>query len=107
MRLPLDLRLLVLTVLLFRVIPVTVSAQTVTYLPYIQPGDNGPFGPKDQIVVAWQTDESVPVTSAYSVQFGRSLVVLQPAAQKDLRRVFNDVVDREKSAVWRNLMAYE
>jgi len=80
MRLAVDLRLLVLTVLLFLVPAVTVSAQAVTYLPYIQPGDNGAFGPKDQMVVAWQTDESVPVTSAYSVQFGGSLAMLVPAA---------------------------
>src|SRR5262249_31374791 len=58
---------------------IPLSAQTVTYLPYIQPGDNGPFGLKDQMVVTWQTDESVPVTSAYSVQFGTSLVSLAPA----------------------------
>jgi uncharacterized repeat protein (TIGR01451 family) len=56
-----------------------VWASTVTYLPYIQPGDNGPFGPKDKMVVAWQTDETVPVTSAYSVQFGTSLSKLQTA----------------------------
>src|SRR5262249_57560581 len=55
-------------------------AQTVTYLPYIQPGDNGPFGPKDQMVVTWQTDETVPVTSAYSVEFGTSLARLMPAS---------------------------
>jgi hypothetical protein len=47
-------------------------AQNVTYKPYIQPGDNGPFGSKDQIVVAWQTDESAPNASAYSVDFGDS-----------------------------------
>jgi hypothetical protein len=47
-------------------------AQTVTYKPYIQPGDNGPFGATDQAVVAWQTNESSPNTSAYSVEFGKS-----------------------------------
>ena len=47
-------------------------SQTVTYKPYIQPGDNGPFGAKDQIVVAWQTHEAAPNTSAYSVEFGKS-----------------------------------
>jgi hypothetical protein len=49
------------------------SAQNVTYKPYIQPGDNGPFGPKDQVVVAWQTDESSPNASAYSVEFGSTI----------------------------------
>ena len=46
--------------------------QVVTYKPYIQPGDNGPFGSRDQMVVAWQTNESSPNTSAYLVEFGRS-----------------------------------
>jgi hypothetical protein len=59
---------------------ISLPAQMVTYLPYIQPGDNGPFGPKDQMIVTWQTNESSPVTSAYSVQFGKSLTTLQSAA---------------------------
>jgi hypothetical protein len=42
----------------------------VTYKPYIQPGDNGSFGAKDQILVAWQTNEASPNASAYSVEFG-------------------------------------
>jgi hypothetical protein len=52
---------------------VSLPPQTVTFLPYIEPGDNGPFGPKDEMVVTWQTDEATPVTSAYSVEFGKSL----------------------------------
>src|SRR5499425_457216 len=56
------------------------TQMVVTYLPYIQPGDNGPFGPKDQMIVTWQTNESPPVTSAYSVQFGTSLATLGPAS---------------------------
>src|SRR6266481_4875617 len=48
-------------------------SQTVTYKPYIQPGDNGPFGAKDQIVVAWQTNEASPKASGYSVEFGTSV----------------------------------
>src|SRR6266481_8458345 len=48
-------------------------SQTVTYKPYIQPGDNGPFGSKDQIVVAWQTNEASPKASGYSVEFGTSV----------------------------------
>jgi hypothetical protein len=48
-------------------------AQSVTYKPYIQPGDNGPFGTTDQAVVAWQTKESAPNTAAYSVEFGKSV----------------------------------
>jgi hypothetical protein len=54
-------------------------AQKVTFKPYVQPGDNGPFGPKDQMVVAWQTDEPHPSTAAYAVEFGKSLNELAPA----------------------------
>jgi len=35
-------------------------AQHVTFPPYLQLGDNGPFGPSDQIVIAWQADEAPP-----------------------------------------------
>jgi uncharacterized repeat protein (TIGR01451 family) len=41
----------------------------VTYKPYIQLGGEGGFGPHDQIVIAWQTDESSPSPGAYSVEF--------------------------------------
>ncbi|MDB6104454.1 MAG: hypothetical protein JWO52_4453 [Gammaproteobacteria bacterium] len=43
-------------------------SQQVTFAPYIQLGDNGPFGPTDQIVIAWQTDEASPKVSAYNVE---------------------------------------
>jgi hypothetical protein len=43
--------------------------QHVTFSPYLQLGDNGTFGPRDQIVVAWQTDETSPAASAYKVEF--------------------------------------
>jgi hypothetical protein len=46
-----------------------VFGQQVTFAPYLQLGDNGPFGPTDQIVVAWQTDEASPKASAYKVEF--------------------------------------
>ncbi|HEY6268950.1 MAG TPA: metallophosphoesterase family protein [Candidatus Acidoferrum sp.] len=46
--------------------------QNVTYKPYIQPGDNGPFGPSDQMVIAWQTDEASPNPDEFTVQFGES-----------------------------------
>jgi hypothetical protein len=42
-------------------------SQQVTFFPYIQLGDSGAFGPSDQIVIAWQTDEAVPNASAYTV----------------------------------------
>lgn len=47
-------------------------SQQVTFAPYIQLGDNGAFGPTDQIVVAWQTDETAPKASAYKVEFWES-----------------------------------
>jgi hypothetical protein len=47
-------------------------AQQVTFAPYIQLGDHGTFGPKDQIVIAWQTDENAPKKSAYKVAFKTS-----------------------------------
>jgi uncharacterized repeat protein (TIGR01451 family) len=43
-------------------------AQQVTFAPYIQLGDNGTFGWADQVVIAWQTDESAPNASAYRVE---------------------------------------
>ncbi len=48
------------------------SAQQVTFAPYIQLGDNGPFGWRDQIVIAWQTNETAPNPSAYKVEFKES-----------------------------------
>jgi uncharacterized repeat protein (TIGR01451 family) len=47
------------------------SAQQVTFLPYLQPGDNGPFGAADQIVIAWQTNETTP-GGGFQVRFGKS-----------------------------------
>jgi uncharacterized repeat protein (TIGR01451 family) len=52
--------------------PAAFAQLAVTYKPYIQPGDNGSFGAADQIVIAWQTNETSPNTSAYSVQYGQS-----------------------------------
>jgi uncharacterized repeat protein (TIGR01451 family) len=43
--------------------------QQVTFAPYLQLGDAGAFGPADQIVVAWQTDETAPKPSAFTVVF--------------------------------------
>jgi hypothetical protein len=43
-------------------------SQQVTFAPYIQLGDNGPFGATDQIVIAWQTDETAPKAAAYGVE---------------------------------------
>jgi len=55
------------------------AAQHVTFLPYIQPGDNGPYAPRDQMLVAWQTDETAPVTGAYRVWYGRTPDRFEPA----------------------------
>jgi acid phosphatase type 7 len=60
----------------------------VTYAPYIQPGDAGPLGETDQILVTWQTDEKVPNPGAYKVQFGLG-TSLQATAQPAGRVVDN------------------
>jgi len=53
-------------------VSVVASAQNVTYKPYIEPGDNGSFGLRVQMVIAWQTDEASPKVSAYTVDFGET-----------------------------------
>ncbi|MBV8883498.1 MAG: metallophosphoesterase [Chroococcidiopsidaceae cyanobacterium CP_BM_RX_35] len=42
----------------------------ILYKPYIQPGDAGGFGLKDQMLVVWQTAEALPHPNAYRVEFG-------------------------------------
>ena len=39
------------------------SGPQVTFLPYIQPGDAGVSGSEDQMLVAWQTNETSPSAS--------------------------------------------
>lgn len=60
-------------------------SQQVTFAPYLQLGDNGPFGPTDQVVVAWQTGETTPSPSAYKVEFqevhGRRHFTVAPKAR--------------------------
>src|ERR1700730_14748488 len=46
------------------------SAQQVTYQPYIQPGDSSGFGPTDQMVIAWQTNAQNPNPAGYQVLYG-------------------------------------
>jgi hypothetical protein len=41
----------------------------ITYKPYINLGDAGELGSTDQVVIAWQTDETAPSRGAYSVEF--------------------------------------
>jgi hypothetical protein len=48
------------------------SAQQVTFMPYIQLGDNGPMGATDQILIAWQTNETTP-GGGYTVSYGTSV----------------------------------
>src|SRR5579872_1484981 len=47
--------------------PVIFGATVVTFQPYVQQGDAGPFGASDQKIVAWQTNETTPDPAAYSV----------------------------------------
>jgi hypothetical protein len=42
----------------------------VTFMPYLQPGDNGALGNKDQMVVAWQTNETAPNAASFTVKYG-------------------------------------
>jgi hypothetical protein len=44
-------------------------SQQVTFFPYIQLGDNGTFDATDQVVIAWQTDETAANGPAYRVEF--------------------------------------
>src|SRR6516164_5576715 len=60
---------------------VTLSGQNVLYKPYIQLGDASKFGAKDQMVVAWQTNETKP-SSAYTVEYGTSTAYGSTAAPK-------------------------
>ena len=46
------------------------SAQQVTYQPYIQPGDAAGFGAADQMVIAWQTNQVTPNAGAYLIFYG-------------------------------------
>jgi hypothetical protein len=48
------------------------SGPTVTYKPYVAPGNAGPLGDTDQLVIAWQTNEAIPNPGAFMVDFGRS-----------------------------------
>jgi uncharacterized repeat protein (TIGR01451 family) len=45
------------------------ASAAITYAPYVQPGNAGGFGDRDQMLIAWQTDESTPSQDAYRVEF--------------------------------------
>src|ERR1700687_1834396 len=48
------------------------GAPTVTYKPYVEPGDASRLGDADQLVISWQTDEAIPNPGAFAVDFGPS-----------------------------------
>jgi hypothetical protein len=48
------------------------QSTVITYKPYVQPGDAGPLGEADQMVIAWQTNEPQANPGAFLVEFGRS-----------------------------------
>jgi hypothetical protein len=60
-----------------------VFAQQVTFAPYIQLGDNGPFHATDQIVIAWQTDETSPGAYLYKVELQKA----KGSGRRDVRVV--------------------
>jgi hypothetical protein len=66
------MRTVIVTSLMVAAIGAQAAGQSVTYQPYIQPGDAGPLGERDQMVIAWQTNETVPHPLAYVVEFGRA-----------------------------------
>jgi hypothetical protein len=79
---------------LIALLPGILSAQVVTYQPYIQPGDAGPFGTSDQVVIAWQTNETSAHPGAYAVG-----VAADPAYQKAVQfPVTGRVVDNYLAA---------
>jgi uncharacterized repeat protein (TIGR01451 family) len=67
-------------------------AVNVTFAPYLQPGDNSSFGERDQMVIAWQTDETTPNATAYTVDYG------QGYAPDKIAKVSGRVVDNYLSA---------
>jgi uncharacterized repeat protein (TIGR01451 family) len=58
----------------------TALAQQVTFAPYIQLGDKGSLGFADQVVIAWQTNESSPNASVYKVE------ITKPGRDQDNHR---------------------
>jgi hypothetical protein len=52
---------------------VAAGGPSVTYKPYVQPGDAGPMGTTDQMIIVWQTDEMIPNPGAFAVDFGPTL----------------------------------
>jgi uncharacterized repeat protein (TIGR01451 family) len=62
-------RFAVLALLIWAAFTPAAFSQEVTFFPYIQLGANGTLGPTDQVVIAWQTNETAPNPSAYKVEF--------------------------------------
>ena len=73
---------LIATLFTVCLLSLNLHAQQITFKPYIQLGDAGGFGPVDQIVVAWQTNETTPNPGAYTVHYGNSLTLVHQASVK-------------------------
>ena len=71
-------------------LPGFLSAQIVTYQPYIQPGDAGPFGSSDQMLVVWQTNESTAHAEAYTVWVADNAAFARPAHFSPVGRVVDN-----------------
>ena len=67
----------------------------ILYKPYIQPGDTGGFGPKDQMLVVWQTAEELPHPNAYRVEFGKDKLHRQTVVPAG--RVVNNYLTADQS----------
>jgi hypothetical protein len=74
-----------------------VFSQQVTFAPYIQLGDNGPFGATDQIVIAWQTDEAAPRSSAYQVELQEAKGDRRVVGAVPIARVIDDYLAADPS----------
>jgi len=71
------------------------AASPVTYQPYVQPGDADAQAKRDVKVIAWQTDESMPNPSAYTVKFGTGPGAHQSATVQG--RVVNDYLSADSN----------
>lgn len=71
------------------------QAQQITYKPYVQPGDASAFGPNDQMIIAWQTDEASARNTAYTVEYGTDQSYGQTAAAQG--RVVNNYLSADPS----------
>ena len=74
--------------------PGVVPAVNVTFKPYIQPGDAGPFGDTDTMALAWQTDETTP-SGTYFVSVRPNIVGADPRPFTPVGRVVDNYLSAD------------